>query len=258
MDAAPFDGLTADFVRQGIGLLWGAWTDQSQEPDKVVAATARYTDVWRGQSGGHDVTWAHVFCLIKGNYHGGPGVERPGSACAVRLASLGAAAAAPGHPGRLLPLLAIGPHNHMQYPLPLAHRVPMPDEDFNRHFEVSSAHHDYAVALVTPLMAGVQRRDNWAFLMCFDTLVAVSADQPDPGSRIAEVIDLVSAIPPDVVAGFGVAAVPPQAESHRELSDAERTKAKAIIDEMTPEQRRAIIARLRTEGPDAVFAELLS
>jgi hypothetical protein len=256
MDAAPFDGFIADYVRQGIGLLWGAWTDQSPEPDKVVAATASYTDVWRGQFSGYDVTWARVFCLIRGGYQGaGPGVERPGSVCAIRLPSLGAAAATPGHPGRLLPALAIGPRNRMQYPVPLAHGVRMPDDEFDRHFEVRSAHQEYAVALVAPLMAGVRRHDDWGFLVCFDTLVAVSADQPDPNTRIAEVIDLVRAIPPEVVTRFGVAAVPPQ--SHRELSDAERARAKAIIDAMPPDQQRALIARLRTEGPDAVFAELL-
>jgi len=256
MEAAPFDGFIADYVRQGVGLLWGAWPDQSPEPDKVVAATAGYADVWRGQFGGYDVTWARVFCLIRGGYQGaGPGVERPGSVCAIRVPLLGAAAAAPGHPGRLLPALTIGPRNRMQYPLPLAHRVRMPDEEFSRHFEVQSAHEDYAVALVTALMAGLRRHDDRAFLMYLDTFVAVSADQPDPRTRIAEVIDLVGAIPAEVVERFGVAAVPPRPS--RELSDAERTRAKAIIDAMPPEQRRATIARLRTEGPDAVFAELL-
>lgn len=256
MDAAPFDGFIADYVRQGVGLLWGAWTDQSAEPDKVVAATASYADVWRGQFGGYDVTWARVFCLIRGGYQGaGPGVERPGSVCAVRLPTLGAAAAAPGHPGRLLPNLAIGPRNRMHYPVPLAHRVLMPDDEFNRHFDVRSTHEEYAVALVTPLMAGLRRHDDWGFLMTLDTLVAISADQPDPGTRIAEVLELVQAIPPDVVMRFGVAAVPPPAT--RQLSDADRARAKAIVDAMPPAQRMALIARLRTEGPDAVFAELL-
>ena len=109
--------------------------------------------------------------------------------------------------------------------------------------------------------ASIWSRDDWVFYLEFAQLVSVCrapfATVADVSDRVSAMLTLTCAIPPDARAQYQVAR--PTAPPGPSLDTPEnRQRLRAIMDAMPPDQRRVLMTRLRTEGPNAVFGELLS
>jgi hypothetical protein len=246
-----FDDTTLDYVRNMIGHLWGSGTSGMPNP-KMLAASARYTDIYRGEANGHQFTVANVAVLLVGDYiRSGPGAEHPGSVCSVQLG------------GRyLLPLLQVGPRNRERYMRLLIEPVPTSNAAFDKQFEVRSGHADYATELVTPMIPTMMSRDDWAFFVEFNQLVCVTSTAFTQTSEVVNLVDtltkLVASIPPGIGARYGVAALAAAPAPDPDLDTPEnRARIKVIMDAMPTEQRRELMTRIRAEGPAVVFRELL-
>lgn len=246
-----FRDTSLDYVRNMIGHLWGSGTSGMPVP-KMLAVSARYTDVYRGEANGHQFTVANVTVLLRGDYYrAGPGAEHPGSACSVQLPV-----------GYLLPLLQVGPRNRERYMWSMSEPVSTSNAAFNKQFEVRSGHPDYATALVTPMVPTMMTRDDWAFFVELNQLMCVSSTPFAQTGEVVNLVDtltkLVASIPPDISARYGVAIPVAAPEPDRDLDTPEnRARIKAIMDAMPAEQRRELMTRMRAEGPAIVFRELL-
>ena len=246
-----FGDTSLDYARNMIGHLWGSGTS-GMPIMKLLAISARYFDIYRGEANGHQFTVANVAVLLRGDYNrAGLGAEHPGSVCSVQLPA-----------GTLFPLLQVGPRNRERYMWAMSEPVSTSNAVFDKQFEVRSGHPDYAAALVTPMIPTMTSHDDWAFFVELNQLMCVSST---PFTQTAEVVDrvdtltkLVASIPPDIGARYGVAVPVAAQEPDRDLDTPEnRARIKVIMDAMPADQRRELMTRLRTEGPAVVFRELL-
>lgn len=205
----------------------------------------RYADSFSGHVDGHDFLVTNVSLAVT-HVDGG---YRPvaGSLCSVRL-------------GFLLPLVLVNPRSCQAHMRVMTKPVKLGREDFDKRFEVRSGHVDYAVALLSPMADELLQRDDWAFFLEFANLVSVAAAPfatvEEVADRLAAMSRLVGLIPASVRSDYEVK-VPPSQPDSMKLSPEDEQRARQIVDAMPADQRRALIARLRSEGPERVMRELL-
>jgi hypothetical protein len=236
---------TTGYVHDMLRNLWGGG---GFEPWVAGASAPRYGNTYRGQLQGREFVVTNVFVTMARNTAGaGPGINRPGSACVMQL-------------GDLLPSLTVNLRNRQDYQYRLTEPVRLGIADFDHRFEVRSGHPDFAARAVYPMIPVLMSRDDWVFYLEFAQLVSVCrapfTTVADVTDRVGAMLTLASAIPPDVRDQYQVAR--PTAPPDPGLdTPANRQRLRAIMDAMPPDQRRALMTRLRAEGPNVVFGELL-
>jgi len=238
------DQSAASFAHDMVKKLHGVPSSVDFTP--VGGGPNRYADSFSGQVDGRDFVFGNVSFTVS-HVHGG---ERPvaGAFCSVKL-------------GFLLPLVLINPRSCEAHMRAMTTRVKVGREDFDKRFEVRSGHVDYAVALLSAIADEILRRDDWSFFLEFRELISLAAA---PFSTVDEITDrlavmsrLVSMIPARVRSAYEVK-VPRLQPGAQELSPEDQQRARQIIDAMPADERRALIARMRSEGPEGVIRELLS
>jgi len=206
----------------------------------------RYADAFAGQLDGHDFVFTNVSFTVS-HLHGG---EQPllGSLCAMEI-------------GAVIPLVLVQPSKCEPFMRAMTKEVKIGRPDFDDRFRVRSGHPDYAVELITPLTDELLRRDDWAFFVEFANLICVT---PEPFRTVADITErlesmqrLTHLIPAAVLEAYAVKTITTPSPDAASLSDADRDRAKQIIDSMPRAQRQELIARMRTEGPETVIREVL-
>jgi len=222
------------------GVLWQG--DPNTDPG---GGPSRYADTYTGTVDG----WEFVVSNVSFTWsflHGG---EHPvaGALCSIKLDCV-------------LPLLLVNPRGCRPHMRAMTTPVKLGRADFDDSFEVRSGHVDYAASLLTPMADEILGRHDWAFFLEFANLVSIT---PTPFRTVDEVARRISAmsrivglIPASVRDAYQVKA-PPQRRDAVESSDADRERAREIIDALPADQRRALVARMRSEGPDDVIRDLL-
>jgi hypothetical protein len=243
--SAALDESGADFAHDMLKKLNGLAT--TMDPHTTAGGGPnRYADSYAGAVDGRDFVLANVSFSVS-HFRGG---EQPlaGSLCSIKL-------------GTLLPLALVNPRRCEPFFRALMKPVKLGRDDFDRQFDVRSGHPDYALALVSPMADLILQRDDWAFLLDFASLVSLSATPfrtvDDVTARVMLMSRLVSLIPEAVVSTYQVAVPRPAQEQSVELSPADQERGRRIVDALPPDQRRALIGRMRTEGPETVLRELL-
>jgi hypothetical protein len=205
----------------------------------------RYADTVSGVVDGRPFVAGNV-SFTWSFYHGG---EHPvsGSFCSVGL-------------GGLLPLAMVQPRGCEPHQRSMTKRATLGRPDFDGRFEVRSGHPDYAVALVSPLADELLRRDDWSLFVEFTDLVTVAA-QPfttagELAERVATVSRMVALVPPDVWTEYEVR-TPVAGPGPVELSPEDLERAQAAMQSLSAEERKEVVARIMTEGRDAVLRDLL-
>ncbi|MGE5286582.1 MAG: hypothetical protein ACM3ML_05135 [Micromonosporaceae bacterium] len=237
---------TTDYVHNMMRNLWGG--SGGPVPSLPGASAPRYGNTCRGSLEGSEFAVTNVFVTMMNNYAGaGPGINRPGSVCVMQL-------------GDLLPSFTINLRNREDYQYHLSKPVRLGVAEFDHRFDVRSGHPDFAARAIYPMIPVVMRRDDWVFYLEFAQLVSVCRTPftavDEVTDRISAMLTLTRAIPPDVRAQHQVAR--PTAPPDPSLdTPGNRQRLQAIMAKMPPDQRRALVTRLRTEGPNAVFRELL-
>jgi hypothetical protein len=238
-----FHQATRDYLHQMLESLAGIHHDPALPEG---GSGNSYTDAYRVASERGDAVVANLSFTVS-HPHGGDRLLA-GSVCVIPL-------------GCVLPLVLINPRTSDPYMRAMTKSVKLDRVDFDRTFEVRSGHPEYAAALLAPMADTILRRNDWAFCLEFALLASIA---PVPFESIEEMMDrlatmqsLVSSIPVSVREQYAVKVPPVAAGAAAELSTADREHAKQLIDAMPPEQRRDLIARMRTEGPEAIIRALL-
>jgi hypothetical protein len=243
-----FDQGTTGFVHDMMRNLWGGGSKYDVELPG--ASPPRYGNSYRGQVAGHDFVVTNVFVTIVNNFPGaGFGINRAGSVCSMDL-------------GCLLPSLTVNLRNRQDYQYAMTQQVKLGDRDFDHRFEVRSGHPDFAARVVAPMAAILMSRDDWVFYLEFARLVSVSSvpleSVADVAARVSAMLSLVSAIPADVRAQYEVSRPPAAAPDPGLDTPENRDRIRALMQQLPPDQRSQLMSRLRTEGPNVVFRELLN
>jgi len=242
LSGPQLDGSVAGFAHEMIMSLLGIPRMVDFTP--VGGGPNRYADAFSGQVDGRAFIVSNVSFTVS-HVHGG---ERPvaGSLCSVGL-------------GCLLPLVFITPHGREPAMRAMTKSVKLDRDDFDKRFEIRSGHPDYAVALVRPMADELLRRDDWAFYLEFANLVSLAVAPfvtvEDITARLAAMSRLISLIPTSVREAYEVKLPPASTPDMITAQDHER--AKQIIDALPVDQRRALFARIRSDGPEVVIRQLL-
>jgi hypothetical protein len=233
-------GFAHDMLMKLEGVVWQA--DPNTDPG---GGPSRYADTYTGTVDGREFVVSNV-SYTWSFLHGG---EHPvaGALCSIKLDCV-------------LPLLFVNPRGCQPHMRAMTKPVKLGRADFDHTFEVRSGHVDYAASLLTPMADEILVRDDWALFLEFANLVSITAR---PFRTVDEVIDRISAmsrivglIPASVRDAYQVN-LPPQRPDAVELSEDDRRRARQIIETLPADQRRALVGRMRAEGPDAVVRELL-
>lgn len=235
------------FVHDMMRNLWGG--GGTLGPERAGASKARYGNAYRGWEQGHEFIVANVFVTMRSNYAGaGFGIDRPGSACVMDL-------------GCVLPSLTVNLRNRSDYQWAMTQQVRLGDREFDRVFDVRSGQPEFAARLLAPMTGVLMSRDDWVLYLEFGQFVSVSsaplASAAEMAGRVQALAGLVSLIPADVRAQYALAR-PADAAPDPDLDTPEnRARLQAMMRAMPADQRRQLIGRLRTEGPNVVYRELL-
>jgi hypothetical protein len=250
--APPLDNSALDFAHDMLMKLHGvSWQgDPNSDPG---GSPSRYADTFRGEVNGREIVLSNV-SFTWSFLHGG---EHPvaGGLCSMKL-------------GFLLPLVLVSPRSCEPHMRAMTKVVKVGQTAFDARFEVRSGHPDYAVALVTPMADEILTRDDWAFFLEFGTFVSLAAAPfatlDEVTRRVEAMARLVALIPAPVRDAYEVKVGFQSATSedlstndHPGLSAEDQQRARQLLQAMPPEQRSALVARMRTEGPEAVIRELL-
>jgi hypothetical protein len=115
--------------------------------------------------------------------------------------------------------------------------------------------------LLTALADVLLVTEQCAFLLEFGALVSIATapytSAADVDDRLSLMSTLVSAIPSSVRGTYQVTAAMPE-PAGPPLTAEQQQQARRIVDAMPTEQRRQLMARMRTEGPDVVIREVLA
>jgi hypothetical protein len=244
-----FDRGTTGFVHDMMRNMWGG-SGSRYNVELPGASPPRYGNSYRGQASGHDFVVTNVFVTMVNNFPGaGFGINRAGSVCSMDL-------------GCLLPSLTVNLRNRQGYQHAMTQQVKLGDRDFDHRFEVRSGHPDFAARLLAPMVSVLMSRDDWVFYLEFARLISLSTvpleNVADVAGRVAAMLSLVSAIPADVRAQYEVARPADVAPDPGLDTPENRARIQAVMQQLPADQRRQLMGRLRTEGPNAVFRELLN
>lgn len=244
-----FDEGTTGFVHDMMRNLWGGGGSY-YDVQLPGASPPRYGNSYRGQVAGHDFVVTNVFVTMVHNFPGaGFGINRAGSVCSMDL-------------GCLLPSLTVNLRNRADYQYAMTQQVKIGDREFDHRFEVRSGHPDFAARAVAPMAAILMNRDDRVFYLEYARLVSVSGapleSVADVTDRVGAMLGLVSAIPADVRAQYEVARAPATAPDADLDTPQNRARIRALMQQLPPDQRSRLMNRLRTEGPNVVFRELLN
>lgn len=233
-------GFAHDMLMKLQGVVWQA--DPNTDPG---GGPNRYADTFTGNVDGREFVVSNV-SYTWSFLHGG---EHPvaGSLCSVKL-------------GFLLPLVLVNPRGSEPHMRAMTKPVKLGRADFDQRFEVRAGHVDYAAALLTPMADEILGRDDWAFFLEFANLVSVAAAPfravDEVTERIAVMSRLVELIPASVRDAYQVK-TPPVEPGAAEVSPEDEQRARQMVDAMPADQRRELVARMRSEGPERVIRELL-
>ena len=241
-----FDQSTRDYLHRMLEYLSGI-RDSVDPASTQGGAGNTYADAYRVTIEDRDVVVANLSFTVS-HLHGGERLL----AGSVGVAPLGC----------ILPLVLVNPRSSDPYMRAMTKPVKLGRDDFDRHFEVRSGHPEYAQQLLGPMADVLLTRDDWAFYLEFARLVSISAAPfqtvDEVTQRVATLGSLVSLIPASVREQYELKLPPMSPPAAAELSATDRQRAQAMMDAMTPDQRRATVARMRTEGPEAVIRDLLA
>ena len=233
-------GFAHDMLMKLQGVSWQA--DPNTDPG---GGPSRYADTFTGDVDGREFVVSNV--SFTWSFIGGGEHPIAGALCSVKL-------------GVLLPLVLVNPRRCQPHMRAMTKPVKLGRADFDQLFEVRSGHVEYATSLLTPMADEVLGRDDWAFFLEFANLVSITAAPfrtvDEVTDRIAVMSRLVGLIPASVRDAYEVK-VAPQGPGSVEISPEDRQRARQMIDAMPTDQRRALVARMRSEGPEPVIRELL-
>jgi hypothetical protein len=242
--APPLDqsalGFAHDMLMKLHGVSWQG--DPNIEPG---GGPNRYADTFTGEVDGRKFVVSNV-SFTWSFFHGG---EHPvaGALCGMTL-------------GFLLPLVFVSPRHREPHMRAMTKPVRLGRADFDDRFEVRSGHEEYAVALIGPMADEMMLRDDWAFVLEFGSLISLAAvpfeSVDEVKERLRVMSTLVSLIPDSVRRTYEVKVMGQEAEPV-ELSPEDQQRARQLMQAMPEDQRRALMARMRSEGPEPVVRELL-
>ncbi len=241
----PLDDFEATFAHDALLALHGVHRDLDPR-SAPGGGPNRYADTVTGTADDREFLLSNV-SFTWSFLHGG---EHPvaGSVCALKL-------------GFLLPLLLVNPAGTEPFMRAMTKPVKVGRSDVDARFSMRSGHADYAAELLNAFADALVATENCSFLLEFGSLVSLSSS---PFETVEQMRDrlllmsrLASMIPVAVRSKYEVK-VPVAQPGSEPLPPQDQERARRIVDALPADERRQLIARMRSEGPDAVISELLA